>query len=113
MYALKQQLDYNEKTLWDDCLITLRHECGESAYNSWLTHLRFVGIRDDIIILAAPSKLIREWVLTHYFVKIKEVLSLIEPQLHRWNVTGWIDRARKLRPSIHLSVKTSFQKLTL
>jgi chromosomal replication initiator protein len=86
MYALKQQLDYNEKTLWDDCLITLRHECGESAYNSWLTHLRFVGIRDDIIILAAPSKLIREWVLTHYFVKIKEVLSLIEPQLNKIDI---------------------------
>jgi FMN phosphatase YigB (HAD superfamily) len=37
--------------------------------------------------------------LLHFFEKC----TLSELILHRWNATGWIDRARKLRPSMYVS----------
>jgi chromosomal replication initiator protein len=51
----------------------LKAEFGEGTFNSWLNHLNFIDLKGGEVILSAPSRFIREWILNNYMPKIKEL----------------------------------------
>jgi chromosomal replication initiator protein len=57
--------------IWHLVQNKLKDEYGESTYKSWLSKLDFVEINSGTLTLKAPTKFMREWVVTHYFDSIK------------------------------------------
>ncbi|MBL0317883.1 MAG: chromosomal replication initiator protein DnaA [Alphaproteobacteria bacterium] len=60
-------------SVWSSLQQVLKGHFGEAVYKSWLQSLEFVSNDDGHIILSAPTRFIREWVLTNY---CPEILSL-------------------------------------
>lgn len=60
-------------TVWSSLQQVLKGHFGEAVYKSWLQSLECVSNEAGNIILSAPTRFIREWVLTNYS---PELLSL-------------------------------------
>ncbi len=56
---------------WQRVCARLRSEFGDAAYNSWLRPLKFERIDDGMVYLQAPTRFIRDWVLSHYGERIR------------------------------------------
>ncbi len=57
--------------IWRQVQCHLRKEYGDSTYKSWLSKLTFVSNESNKLTLLAPTKFMREWILTHYLDSIK------------------------------------------
>ncbi len=53
-------------SLWESLTAALKNEFGELIYRNWLGHLRFKGLEDSKLTLAAPTRFICEWIETNY-----------------------------------------------
>ena len=56
---------------WQRVCARLRSEFGDAAYNSWLRPLKFERIDDGLAHLQAPTRFMRDWVLSHYGERIR------------------------------------------
>ncbi len=56
---------------WQRVCTRLRSEFGDAAYNSWLRPLVFERIDGDMALLQAPTRFMRDWVLSHYGERIR------------------------------------------
>ena len=56
---------------WQRVCARLRSEFGDAAYNSWLRPLKFERIDGNIAHLQAPTRFMRDWVLSHYGERIR------------------------------------------
>ena len=57
--------------IWLQVQNKLKQEYGEATYKSWISKLEFISNIDNVLTLTAPTKFIREWIVTHYFDNIK------------------------------------------
>ncbi len=55
-----------EQQSWQRVLARLRFRHGEATFNSWLKGLELQELESHRVMLSAPTRFIREWVLTHY-----------------------------------------------
>lgn len=67
--AVSNKLNQNE--IWQQVQNKLRAEYGEATFKSWLSKINFISADDGVLKVLAPTKFIREWVLTHYLDSIK------------------------------------------
>ncbi|MFP6770791.1 MAG: chromosomal replication initiator protein DnaA [Alphaproteobacteria bacterium] len=56
---------------WQRVCARLRSEFGDAAYNSWMRPLKFERIDDGLAYLQAPTRFMRDWVLSHYGERIR------------------------------------------
>ncbi|MDP6830126.1 MAG: chromosomal replication initiator protein DnaA [Alphaproteobacteria bacterium] len=56
---------------WQQVCTRLRSEFGDAAYNSWLRPLKFERIDGGVAHLQAPTRFMRDWVLSHYGERIR------------------------------------------
>lgn len=62
----------SEENLSEDALLwaavqrKLRRQHGEDVFKSWFAGLAFVHLRGQTVTLGAPTRFIREWVISHY-----------------------------------------------
>ncbi len=56
---------------WQRVCARLRSEFGDAAYNSWLRPLSFERIDSGLAHLQAPTRFMRDWVLSHYGERIR------------------------------------------
>ena len=74
---------------WNNVKEILKRKKGEDTYKSWFKKLSLKGYENDKALLIAPSKFIKEWILTNYMhdiidsfkqtdFKIKEIEIFIE-----------------------------------
>ncbi|MDA1100791.1 MAG: chromosomal replication initiator protein DnaA [Proteobacteria bacterium] len=56
---------------WQRVCTRLRSEFGDAAYNSWLRPLMFERIDEGMAHLQAPTRFMRDWVLSHYGERIR------------------------------------------
>jgi len=64
-----QQYENNESKpdkIWLSVQTKLKTEFGEATYNSWLSKLNIASSNNGQLVLVAPTKFMREWILTHY-----------------------------------------------
>ncbi len=54
----------------------LRRECGDAAFRSWLKPLTLVGMRGSELRMAVPTRFMRDWVATHYGVRLLELWQI-------------------------------------
>jgi len=62
--------------LWDRVRGRLKSEFGDAAFNSWLRPLELVTVRDHRVMLAAPTRFMRDWVRSHYADRIRQLWRL-------------------------------------
>ena len=72
---------------WAQVSQGLRKEYGDAAFKSWFSLLHAVDIQDQRIILSAPTRFTRDWVMTHYAARIlalwkEELPSLVGIEVH-------------------------------
>ncbi|MBT4488298.1 MAG: chromosomal replication initiator protein DnaA, partial [Rhodospirillaceae bacterium] len=87
---------------WQRVCARLRSEFGDAAYNSWLRPLKFEQIDDGMAHLQAPTRFMRDWVLSHYGERIRafwqaedssvrEIEITVHPVAGRAPVAGRVD----------------------
>lgn len=67
--------------LWSAVLPEANKWLGESVVQNWLSHLVPTGLSDDTLILAAPSKLMQDWVQNRYADDLLRLLRRRQPNL--------------------------------
>lgn len=70
MSLAEQQIENKPIEIWTLVQDKLKLEFGEATYKSWLSKLDFVEYSSSILVLRAPTKFMREWIITHYFDNI-------------------------------------------
>jgi chromosomal replication initiator protein len=58
---------------WERVCARLRAEFGDAAFNSWLKPLQFEGIDGPHARLSAPTRFMRDWVVSHYGERIRNI----------------------------------------
>lgn len=69
--------------IWTAVLDKIKEHMGVAVFNTWFNNLSFKEINGDTITISAPSRFIREWVLTNYYNKLKELASAEDPSIKR------------------------------
>ncbi len=64
-------MDQGYSGQWQRVCARLRSEFGDAAYNSWLRPLNFERIDGGMAHLHAPTRFMRDWVLSHYGERIR------------------------------------------
>ena len=57
--------------IWKKTREDLKKQLGEGVFKSWISKLRFQVISDNVAHLTAPTKFIKEWIITNYSEEIK------------------------------------------
>jgi len=60
----------------------LRDEVGDAAYRSWLKPLVLDCIEDGEVRIAVPTRFMRDWVLTHYAERIRDLWARENSEIH-------------------------------
>lgn len=82
MQAVQLQQTYKiGQEAWSEALSNLNLEYGEAVFKSWFSHLTFQEMRDNIMIITAPSRFIREWIQTNYLKAIQKHVFSINPTI--------------------------------
>jgi chromosomal replication initiator protein len=84
------------KAEWDRVLEQLKEEVGDIAYRSWLAPVNLLRIEGGEAIIAAPARLSRDWVASHYADRILALWRPLNRQVKRVSVV--------LEPAAHGSV---------
>jgi len=96
-------VDYDEGLIeqWARIRGRLRDEVGEAAFRSWLKPLTLMGARDNVVRMAVPTRLMRDWVKSNYAEQIfalwheeNEAVREIEVVVQPPNRQGQKPRAR-------------------
>ena len=59
--------------IWAAVRGRLRTQCSESEYRSWLKPLELIEAHPGGLVLAAPSRFMRDWIATHFLDRIVQI----------------------------------------
>lgn len=63
----------SEQARWEKVRTKLRETFGEGVYRSWFDGLGFDGIDNGVAVMTAPTRFVREWVMTNYASELRNV----------------------------------------
>ncbi|MEQ8966471.1 MAG: chromosomal replication initiator protein DnaA [Azospirillaceae bacterium] len=75
----------------------LRDEVGDAAYRSWLKPLTLASVDDGEVRIAVPTRFMRDWILTHYADRIRDLWARENAEIHAVDVV--VARAPAPAPS--------------
>jgi chromosomal replication initiator protein len=56
---------------WQRVRARLRDEFGEPAYRNWLRSMTLAGVREGHVLIAVPTRFLRDWVAQHYVDRLR------------------------------------------
>lgn len=68
---------------WRRVRARLLAELGEATFNSWFKQISLIGLGDGRVILAVPTRFIRNWLQSHYSERLTTLWSEEDPALTR------------------------------
>ncbi|MCH2546117.1 MAG: chromosomal replication initiator protein DnaA [Alphaproteobacteria bacterium] len=72
--ALQQDSDASADAVrWENVRNKLRSTFGEAVYRSWFDSLSFVGIDNGVALMSAPTRFVREWVMSNYADELRNI----------------------------------------
>jgi chromosomal replication initiator protein len=77
----------------------LRGEFGDANYNSWLKPLELADLNEGTVAITVPTRFMRDWVLSHYAERIRELWRDEEPSVHDMEVRVVASKLAGRRPS--------------
>ena len=81
-----QKIFYSEEENildWTEVQLSLEKNFGKEIFNSWLKNLSLVKEYNDHIILGAPTRFFRDWIVSRYLDKILEHVKVYKKSLSR------------------------------
>jgi chromosomal replication initiator protein len=72
---------------WQRVRARLRSEFGDAAFNSWLRPLQFKRVDGSMAHLHAPTRFMRDWVLSHYGERIRSFWQAEDKTVHEIDIT--------------------------
>jgi chromosomal replication initiator protein len=73
-----------EKTLnWEDVQNTFKKNFGSEVFSSWLKNITLIKEYNDYLILAVPTRFIRDWIVSRYLDKILEEIKKFKLTVNR------------------------------
>ncbi len=94
---------------WDKFCGLIRREYGDSAYKNWFSNLHFDSGSATDITLRTPSKLVKNWVQTHYINSLVELAQKINPEIQSVNIEHKDDVAVSVETADDLIQKSQAQ----
>ena len=73
--------NYNDTKNSDDFFVfstlmgKIKEEYGESIYSNWFANVAFKSLDNAVLTITAPSKFVREWIISNYFTRIQKILT--------------------------------------
>jgi len=64
----------------------LRDEVGDAAYRSWLKPLTLAAVDEGEVRIAVPTRFMRDWILTHYADRIRDLWARENGEIHAVDV---------------------------
>ncbi len=89
-----QQLYKTGEEAWGEALELLQQEYGDATFKSWFSHLTYQEFKDGVLTITAPSKFIREWMLTNYMKSINKCVLMSNPQVRKVDLRVKPNRAK-------------------
>jgi chromosomal replication initiator protein len=71
---------------WNRVRDALRAQLGDATFRSWLAPLQLQHVSEDSITLAAPTRFVREWVISHYQDTLRDAWRTEWPDLAQLQV---------------------------
>ncbi len=66
---------------WEKVLSTLKAELGEAVFKSWLKPLALARTDGPEVVIAAPTRFMRDWVERHYLERMKALWLALDPSV--------------------------------
>ncbi|HEX5417378.1 MAG TPA: chromosomal replication initiator protein DnaA [Chloroflexota bacterium] len=66
---------------WEKVLTTLKSEVGEAVFKSWLKPLALARADGPEVVIAAPTRFMRDWVERHYLDRMKALWVGLDPSV--------------------------------
>lgn len=66
---------------WEEVCKHLQEELGEAVFKSWLKPLSITDCMGSTIRLAAPTRFMRDWILSHYIDRIQALWTTLAPSI--------------------------------
>lgn len=66
---------------WEKVLSTLKAELGEAVFKSWLKPLALARTDGPEVVIAAPTRFMRDWVERHYLERMKALWIGLDPSV--------------------------------
>ena len=86
--------------IWDSVRIRLRSVFGEAVYRSWFDGLSFSHMENGVAYMSAPTRFVREWVMSHYSDELRQVWRQEDESVRQIDITiGKAKPAAKAKPS--------------
>ena len=67
---------------WAEVRQALKAEIGDAAFNSWLKPVVLAAIREGQAVMTVPTRFMRDWVVSHYGDRIRELWVDANPGVH-------------------------------
>ncbi|AHX04520.1 chromosomal replication initiator protein DnaA [Ehrlichia japonica] len=67
---IKERFRSDNQVIWKDIQSKLHKFYGNAIYDSWLSVLMYVNNEGGRVLLSAPTRFIKEWILVHYLDQI-------------------------------------------
>lgn len=71
---------------WHSAQQRLRTVLGDATYQSWLSQLEFHELTGGVMILSAPSRFIKDWVLTNCLSVLEQTFRALDPSILKVDV---------------------------
>src|SRR5574337_791358 len=84
---------------WEKVLGTLKAELGEAVFKSWLKPLALARAEGSEVVIAAPTRFMRDWVERHYLERMKALWTNLDPTVRVLEVRVVRTPAPKLAPA--------------
>ncbi|MEM7021299.1 MAG: chromosomal replication initiator protein DnaA [Pseudomonadota bacterium] len=81
MHLHPKSISFDLNEHWLQVQGLLRSEFDETAYRNWLAPLDLVGLDGDRVLLATPTRFLRDWVAAHYADRIRALWRCVNPQV--------------------------------
>ncbi|MEZ5757772.1 MAG: chromosomal replication initiator protein DnaA [Emcibacteraceae bacterium] len=79
--ATEIQVEMTIDTQWTRVLEFLRADFDENTYKSWIKPLALVNIEEDRAVMAAPTRFMRNWLMSNFSGRIKSAWCQINPDV--------------------------------
>jgi chromosomal replication initiator protein len=73
--------DININETWSLVQTKLRSDYGDATFRSWLSKLNFISANNGQVVLSAPTRFIKEWILTHYASPIRNIWRSLDEKI--------------------------------
>ena len=68
---------------WNELLNKFQSTFGQDIYNSWIKNINLKKEYNHYIVLSAPTRFVRDWIVSRYADKILDVIKIYKKSIQR------------------------------